>query len=205
MLTEKYRPHKIEDFAGLWGIKLKLETWLRHPQEDVFYFYGKSGTGKTAMALALGEALRAQVIHIASQLCNIGALADLRAECSHYPLFGNWRLILIDEADSMTEAAKLGFLSLLDSTERPAKTIFVFTSNEEKLKDSEFETRFLSRTKPIKFSTYGLNGDATALLRRIWQVEANGAPEPDFKRLLNDNHQNIRACLQALEMMILEV
>lgn len=204
MLTSKYQPQSIADFAGLDKPKKILTRFASQPSEDAWYFHGASGTGKSTMALALAKAINAQVVHVPSQRCNVAALEELRSECQHLPMFGAWRLVLIDEADSMTEAAKLSFLSLLDCTERPSRTIFVFTSNEEDLGQSEFEKRFLSRVKPVKFSTYGINGDGSALLRKVWQAEGGSENEPDFKRILNDNSQNIRAGLQAIELQLME-
>ena len=207
-LAEKYRPKTIAAFAGLEKPKRILGKFRQHPQEDAFYLHGQSGTGKTAMAQALAAELQAQVVHVPSQRCNVQALEELRAECAYLPLFATWRIVLCDEADTMTQAAQNAFLSLLDSTERPARTIFIFTSNEEKIEDSKLEQRFISRIKPVKFSTYGLNGDATALLRRIWERETAerglSLAEPDFKRILNDKGQNIRAVLQVLELRLME-
>lgn len=203
-LTSKYQPKLISEFAGLDKPKKILSRFVLNPSEDAWYFHGASGTGKSTMALAMASALNAQVVHVPSQRCNVAALEELRSECSHLPMFGAWRLVLIDEADHMSEAAKLSFLSLLDCTERPVKTIFVFTSNEEDLGQSEFEKRFLSRVKAVKFSTYGINGDGTALLRRVWEAEGGSGPEPDFKRILNDNAQNIRAGLNAVELQLME-
>jgi DNA polymerase III delta prime subunit len=106
-----------------------------------------------------------------------------------------YHLVLIDEADQMSVQAQLAFLSLLDSTNRPQQTIFVFTCNET----DRFEARFLSRVGIIEFSSYGLAKDASALLSRVWDEEANGATPPNFARIVKESNNNIRAALMELQ------
>ena len=64
---------------------------------------------------------------------------------------GGFHLVLVDEADKMSNAAQLHFLSKLDATAFPPQTIFVFTCNTT----DGLEARFLSRTRQIEFSSYG--------------------------------------------------
>jgi len=51
-LCEKYRPMKIADFVGLAKPKLLLQKLAVSPNCRALLFEGKSGSGKTAMALA---------------------------------------------------------------------------------------------------------------------------------------------------------
>ena len=103
-------------------------------------------------------------------------------------------LVLVDEADTMSKAAQDSLLSVLD--ELPQNTVFVFTCNS----DEKFEARFLSRMVRVEFSSYGVNGQATALLQRIWQAEAPaGTAQPNLTRLVKEANNNIRASLMALE------
>ena len=71
MLTEKYRPHTITEFIGLKKAKAIFTRFASEPQEDAFYCYGPSGTGKTTMALAVAEQIRAHVLTVPSQRCNV--------------------------------------------------------------------------------------------------------------------------------------
>jgi DNA polymerase III gamma/tau subunit len=56
-LTEKYRPRKVEDFVGLPKTKAVVSNFLHNPYPAVFLFIGESGVGKTALALAMADAL----------------------------------------------------------------------------------------------------------------------------------------------------
>ena len=105
-------------------------------------------------------------------------------------------LVLVDEADRMSEAAQVSLLSKLDATNFPTNTIFIFTCNSSE----RLEPRFLSRLRTIEFSSYGIAKDATDLLARIWQNEAPaGALAPNFARIVKESNNNIRESLMKLE------
>jgi DNA polymerase III delta prime subunit len=105
-------------------------------------------------------------------------------------------LVLVDEADQMTTAAQLFLLSKLDGTAALPNTIWIFTCNAtERLQD-----RFLSRVKPVEFSSYGIAGEAAALLERIWDENApSSAARPNFGRIVKDANNNVREALMRLE------
>lgn len=111
-----------------------------------------------------------------------------------------FHLILVDEADQMTEAAQLFCLSKLDGTAQIPRTIWIFTCNStERLHD-----RFLSRTKSVEFSSYGISTAAADLLARVWQAEAPAAaPVPNFARIVKEASNNVREALQKLEIEIM--
>ena len=199
-LTESYRPHSIEEFAGLEQPKRILAKLQANPFESAWLFVGPSGTGKTSMALALCDSIPAQLHHIPSQRCTAGAVEDLVLALQYYPAEGKrFHLVLVDEADQMSKAAQIAFLSLLDSTAFPANTIFVFTANDT----SALEDRFLSRVRALTFSSYGMGPAAIALLERIWKVEAGAAAAPNFARIVKESNNNVRASLMALETQLL--
>jgi replication-associated recombination protein RarA len=179
-LTERYRPQAIADFVGLDKPKKILARLAAKPFESAWLFIGPSGTGKTTMALALAAAIPAEIHHIPSQECNLENIERVRRTCQYVPMAGcKMHLVLVDEADRMTDAAQISLLSKLDSTNFPPNTIFVFTCNSS----DRLEARFLSRLRVIEFSSYGISGDAAALLARIWDAETNGASAPNSSDL----------------------
>ena len=99
----------------------------------------------------------------------------------------------------MSDAAQKYLLSKLDSSEPVPNTIWIFTSNAT----DRLEARFLSRCRVMEFSSYGLNGNLVALLRRVWQAESNGAPEPNLERLSREAHNNVRESLMRLELELM--
>ena len=198
-LAEKYRPRAIADFAGLDKPKRILSNFVANPYQSAWTFIGPPGTGKTIMALALAEMLKAEVHHIPSQQCHVANVEEVIRQCWYVPISGGFHIVLVDEADRMSNAAQLHFLSKLDATAFPPQTIFVFTCNTT----DGLEARFLSRTRQIEFSSYGLAAEATRLLESIWQREANGEPAPNFARIVKESSNNIRDALMCLETELL--
>ena len=97
----------------------------------------------------------------------------------------------------MSKAARDFLLSTLDNL--PPDTVFIFTCNSI----DSFEPRFLSRTRVMDFSNYGLQRDAAELLGRIWAVEAPGKTAPNLSRMVKDCKGNVRASLMALELELM--
>jgi replication-associated recombination protein RarA len=200
-LAEKYRPRAISEFAGLEKPKRILGKFAANPYASAWLFVGPPGLGKTTMALALTETLGAELHHIPSQQCNVAAVEDVIRQCWYVPVSGGFHLVLVDEADKMSNAAQLHFLSKLDATAFPPQTIFVFTCNAT----DGLEPRFLSRTRQIEFSSYGIANEAVRLLEAIWQSEANGAVAPNFSRIVKESSNNLRDALMCLETELLAI
>lgn len=109
-------------------------------------------------------------------------------------------LILVDEADQMSPAAQLFCLSKLDETGRIPNTIWIFTCNEV----ARFQDRFLSRTLPVEFSSYGIAADAAQLLKNIWEQNAPmAAAAPNFARIVKESNNNVRESLMKLELELM--
>jgi replication-associated recombination protein RarA len=196
-LTERYRPHSIAEFVGLAKPKALCAKLAARPFPSAWLFVGASGTGKTTMAMALAEMIPAEVHHIPSQECTVANIQEKRRICQYVPAAGyKMHMILVDEADRMSDAAQVALLSQLDSTNFPPDTIFVFTCNDS----TRLEPRFLSRLRVIEFSSYGMAVDAADLLRKIWAENAPvTAAQPNFARIVKESNNNIRESLMRLE------
>ena len=200
-LAEKYRPRRIADFVGLEKVKKIMGRFAAKPFPSAWLFVGPPGLGKTTMALALAEEIKAEVHHIPSQQCNVANVENAIRQCWYAPLVaGGFHIVLVDEADQMSTAAQLAFLSKLDATAFPPQTIFIFTCNSAE----RLEKRFLSRCRVLEFSSYGLNGAGAEFLGRVWEAEGgNPAEAPDFARVMKTSNNNLRDALMRLEVELL--
>jgi replication factor C small subunit len=200
-LTEKYRPRTFDGFVGLEKPRKVMARLAANPFPSAWLFIGSSGTGKTTLALALAEAIPAELHHIPSQECNLENIERVRRICQYVPMAGKrFHVILVDESDRMTDAAQVSLLSKLDSTNFPPNTIFVFTSNDS----SRLEPRFLSRLSVLEFSSYGIAKEAADLLARVWDAETDGSVErPNFTRIVKESNNNVREALNRLQVEIM--
>lgn len=206
-LTEKYRPKRISEFVGLDKAKKVCTHLLRQPMPLNLYFLGPSGTGKTTMALALAAEMPAEVHHLASKECTLETVREVTRQCHWMPrMFNDWKpckmhILICDEADQMSYAAQLAFLSILDGTSRPPNTIIVFTGNA--IVNSE-DNRFMSRCQTIEFSSYGISKDVADLLGKVWDAETDNPVErPNFARIVKDACNNVRESLMRLQTEIM--
>jgi DNA polymerase III delta prime subunit len=199
-LTSKYQPKTLTEFVGLEKPKKILSKFAAKPYANSFLFVGPSGTGKTTMALALAKQLQGEIIHIPSQHCTVSDVEDAIRRCWYVPMVpGGFHVVLVDEADKMTDKAQLLFLSKLDVTARPPNTIFIFTCNETE----NLEPRFLSRTLRVEFSSYGIASEAVEYLGKIWDTEANGATRPNLAQIMRDSRNNLRDAVTRIESELL--
>ncbi|MEO8372428.1 MAG: AAA family ATPase [Candidatus Solibacter sp.] len=196
-LVEKYRPLTLDGFIGMERPTAILRALAAEPYESAWLLLGPSGLGKTTMALAVAELIGGQVHHIPSRNCDLDTVERETRSCHYAPMFGGsqWHVILCDEADQMTQAAQLAFLSKLDTTAKPPNTIFLFTANSTK----KLQDRFKSRCRVLEFSHRGLLDALVGLLAKVWTAETAG-PAPDFVRIARASKLNIREALMMLEL-----
>ena len=198
-LAEKYRSVTIAGFIGLEKAKKIMGKFATHPYQSAWLFVGPLGVGKTSMALALVNQLKAELHHIPSQKCNAEAIDKACHDCWYVPLSGGFHIVLVDEADRMTPAAQLALMSKLDATAFPPNTVFVFTCNET----GNLEPRFLSRCRVIEFSSYGMAGEIAAYLEKVWHAEGGNGDAPDLVRLAKESRNNVRDALMKLEVELM--
>ena len=202
-LTEEFRPRVLADFVGLEKPRKVLSNLLKNPRPCAMLFQGAPGTGKTTCAYAFTSELGAEVHHVGSQECKVDTLQSIVSMC-HRVAFnfetGNpatCHVVIVDEADVMSDAAQKYLLSKLDGTEPCPHTIWIFTCNAT----DRLEERFLSRCDiKLEFNSYGSGNDIADLLARIWSIKAPSAPLPNFKKLACGN---VREALSRLEMELL--
>ena len=198
-LTEKYQPQHLDDFIGLERPKAIMRQFLARPYESAFLFLGPSGIGKTSFANAVARALPGEIHTIPSQACDKDAVAALRHKCAYVSMTSRWHVALVEECDEMSHAAQLAFLSVLDGTLPFKDTVFIFSANATK----KLRPRFLSRCRIIEFTTEGIEDAGAQFLEKIYHAETSANTPPDFRQLMIDAKNNIRAALMNLELEIL--
>lgn len=132
-LALRYRP---ETFEQITGQRLTATVLSRMVERDLIptglLFSGPSGVGKTTAARVFAKSLNAGEEHEVIEIdgASNGGVESIRQLIAalRYGHAGRYRVVIIDEAQSVTEA---GFNALLKTLEEPpAGTVFVLVTTE---------------------------------------------------------------------------
>jgi DNA polymerase III delta subunit len=195
----KYRPSHVSDLVLPWqhGLNKALD-FVANPYPEVFLFHGPSGLGKTSLARIMAHAAAGDpfsVRYFMGSDLDSNMVRDVAAASFHPPLFGKLHAFVVDEADAIPRGGQIRLLGLL---ENPGPSVWVFTSNEGL---DDFEPRFVSRVKALHFSSQGIFDPATEWLMTIAKKESVVLSKATAQRLIRESKNNLRAALQALELM----
>lgn len=193
----KYRPQEFSEIVGNRLHSIVLGNMVARRQVPAgLLFSGPSGVGKTSAARILANGLAATDI-IEVDAASNGGVDAMRAllDVTRYSTGGGYRVIILDEAQSIT---KQGFEALLKTLEEPpADTIFVLCSTEPwKIPDT-----ILSRVLEFAFHAVSEND----IMERLMFIasEESLQPENDLLRMLAQRAQgNVRSAVQSFDMAV---
>ena len=204
MLYEKYRPKTLEEFIGQPKITSAIERIMDRPgwDKDTFWIQGPSGTGKTSLAwiVARQVANDFDIIELDGDKCNVESVRGLEQTLCLSSMFGGWRVVIVNEAHSMTTKAIQAWLTLL---ERLPKHILIIFTTTEPLQENlfgNFSGPFGSRCKVFTFTNQGLAQAMAQRAKEIAQAEnLDGQPIQRYVRLVQECRNNFRAVLQKID------
>ena len=197
-LTEKYRP---QDFGAFIGqskavARVKAILGLAHFDRGAFLLTGPSATGKTSMAHVIARHLECDPImatmEVKGQDCNVDELRRLSDWFRYSAPNGGYKIAIVNECHNMSPAARSYSLELMEAP--PPKRVIVLTTTETDWADETLFSRFYA----IRFA----KTHSDAIVSHLQSVcEREGYPVPaNLKRFVQDRHNNIRLCLNDLEI-----
>lgn len=126
VLALKYRPQTFSDVIGQRITAVVLDRMVASDSvPSGLLFTGPKGSGKTSVARILASALEADVVEV--DAASHGLVSDVRQMIDSMR-YGGERVIIYDEAHSMTKEAFNALLKTLE--EPPAGAIFILVTTE---------------------------------------------------------------------------
>jgi len=219
VLATKHRPKKFEDVVGQNHVKAILKAIVKSGNvPPAIVLSGTRGTGKTTSARIFAAALNCEnpsngdacgecasckavqagnstsVLEIdAASSGGVNNVRDIK-EAVLYAHDGEWRVILLDEAHSMSKEAYNALLKTLE--EPPANVVFVLVTTEpEKI----IET-VRSRSMPFEFRRIK-NSEIVARLAHVAKVEEIEAQEDLLVEVTNMAQGSLRDALMIFDQV----
>lgn len=201
-LTEKYRPSKLSECVLPDRIKSKLEKLVKRKDIGHLIFYGSAGIGKTATAQALIKELSPE------DNININASQDNSVDfiekyivrgMTTVSLYGNKRIILLDEADGLTEKAQKLLRVPMEKYSNNNSLILCFNDASkiiEPIKSRCLEFDF--NIKPKEEEEIG-----QGLVKRFTQIckkEGIKLTKKDIQDIIENNWFDVRKMLKTIEL-----
>lgn len=135
--AEKYRPQSLKDIVGnkkaVQDLRNWAEEWLSGvPEKKAVVLYGPAGVGKTSSAHALARDLGWEVIELnASDQRTAGVIEKIAGSAaSMNTLFGEKRLIILDEADNLHGNADRGGMRAITGIVKTTLQPIVLIAND---------------------------------------------------------------------------
>lgn len=195
MLATKYRPNSFSDLVGQKLTAVVLQRMVDTDRVPTgLLFSGPSGTGKTSTARILARCLDPDYDPVELDAASNGGVAEIRSliESLQYGFPGKYRIVILDEAQSLTREAFNALLKTLE--EPPAGTVFVLASTEpEKIPET-----VKSRLIEFEFRRVAPN-DIYSRLVHIVKVEGIEIQSAVLARMSLDSNGSVRHAIMLLD------
>ncbi|MCW4013734.1 MAG: replication factor C large subunit, partial [Candidatus Bathyarchaeota archaeon] len=158
--TSLYRPTTREDFVGNTTAVEAVEKWLvkwkknKPPKKRAVFLYGPPGIGKTSIAMVLAKELDFDLIEInASDARNKSTLEEVlgKAIKQNITLFGQRRLILLDEMDGLSGTNDRGGISFISNAIDESTAPMILVANTVKENMEQKFSSIIRKVTSIEF------------------------------------------------------
>jgi len=197
MLVEKYRPKKLDEIVGQdHVVKALKELIKKEPPLPHLLFFGPPGCGKTSTAYALAYELKTPIVELNAS--DERGITVIRDKVKRLAQTAGYRIILLDEADRMTDEAQHALRRIMEKTH----VTFILTANEEwKIIDP-----IKSRCVNFRFNKLNLHDMARIIIKIMVSEGIDVKPTQEVKEaltlLLDYVNGDLRKAINMVEAMI---
>jgi replication factor C small subunit len=201
MWVEKYRPEKLSEIVNQTEIIGSLEALIKNPADmPHLLFSGSAGVGKTTAALCLarqvlGENVNDYTLELnASDERGIGMVREKVKKFTRFAGMADapFKLIILDEADEMTNDAQTALRRIIEDTAKFCRFILI-ANNMSKIIDP-----IQSRCATFKFTSIP-EEDVIARLTEIAKKENVKADKKGLKEIYDYSEGDLRHAINLLQ------
>jgi replication factor C small subunit len=201
MWVEKYRPEKLSEIVNQTEIIGSLEALIKNPADmPHLLFSGSAGVGKTTAALCLarqvlGENVNDYTLELnASDERGIGMVREKVKKFTRFAGMADapFKLIILDEADEMTNDAQTALRRIIEDTAKFCRFILI-ANNMSKIIDP-----IQSRCATFKFTSIP-EEDVIARLTEIAKKEKVKADKKGLKEIYDYSEGDLRHAINLLQ------
>jgi len=216
ILTEKYRPIKLDDLIGNKDIKIKFKEYLDKGEIPNLLLFGSAGTGKTSLSSIIVNNIDCNFLYInASDENSIDIMREKIKTFAMTRSFNKWKIVILDECDKISSAASSAFKIILEEYYKVCRFILI-TNHISKIDDSiksrtvQYELKlsnyedvknriiFILNNEKIKYNDKEVEllikssqGDLRQLINKIQKHTINNELKISKDILLEDNIKKV--------------
>lgn len=193
LLTEKYRPIKLENYVGNENIKKVISQYLDQKDIQNLIFAGQAGTGKTTLAKLIVKQLDCDFLYInASDENGIETIRNKVSKFSSQVSFKGIKVVILDEADFLTVNAQASLRNIIETFSRTTRFIMTCNFVERIIDPLQSRCQVLNIIPPSK-------ADVARHLVQILDKEEIKYELEDIKLIVLQFYPDLRKCLNTIQ------